>query len=122
MNLNRRLLMLCTCLVVVAGLLAAKIAGRPLLFTTVIEGPSMEPTFEHGDVLLCARLPLRIGQIVVATEDDQCHNNLIVKRIRIRKVDGYGVDVLRMTADNEPSAIYWAKVAEVKGVVLARIW
>lgn len=122
MQMNKRLWLLMVILALVSSLLICSLMGRPLVSTVVLQGDSMEPTFNQGDVLLCVRIPLQLGQVVVATEDDQCHNNLIVKRIRIIKTDGYGVKVLRMTADNEPSGIYWAEVAEVKGVVLARIW
>ena len=55
-----------------------------------VAGHSMEPALQHGDEILYARLPPRVGSVVVARDPrDEMAPRLIVKRVAA--IDGEDV-------------------------------
>lgn len=52
-----------------------------------VGGHSMEPTLRHGDRLLYARLPLRVGDLAVA-QTDGITDTWVVKRVASLLEDG----------------------------------
>jgi nickel-type superoxide dismutase maturation protease len=77
-------------LVLVLGIAALWAAARRWLDTVEVHGRSMAPSLLAGDRLLVARLPPRVGSVVLAPDPREPSRELIK---RIASVDGLGVSL-----------------------------
>ena len=105
--------------VIVLGLLAglhlASLNSQTPLFCLVqIDGQSMEPTFRHGEQAAFARLPWRLGSVVVA---DVGEPDLVVKRV-LYSWKG----TIFISGDNtEVSETYRVAESDIRAVLLCRV-
>lgn len=97
--------------VVVAAVVGMRIGTRRV----IVEGPSMLPTFEHGDRLLVVRLPrswpVRTGDLV-ALSDPRVPNRLLIKRVAA--VEGGRVTVIGDNPDESTDSRSFGPVDRIE--------